>query len=182
MILEKKREALKEAANEIMENGDTFTLHKRFDKVNIDLIDKDWAKKIYETRALLRRYENKHTPLFVGVSIILFFLLLFLYALISTNYFYEKFGVDVSLFDNGFMYWGLFILYIYFLIKLSGLMRKVYLNLKWKTINDELKMIKMESSFLQNQFGASKEFSSLVSIIVDKLTDEEYKRYRNYQV
>lgn len=165
MNLDEKIEALKEAANSIMENGDTFTLRKSFGSVDIDLIDEERSKKLYKTRAILRRYMNKSTPFWGIVSVILFLFLLYIIIMI-----YEK---NYYTFQNVWAIFGLFLIYIYLISKLRPAFQKMYYYSVWDDISEEFKKLNIDSSFLQNQFGASDEFSDTISVLVDKLVEEE---------
>jgi len=181
MDISERTEAVKEAVSNILIYGDNFRIRKNDDGIiACEIIDEEKSKKIYKTRAILRRYNNKSILFAAMLHMILFGFLLFLFLIIAHKGTANRIGINIHFLDHWFTYIGLLLIYFYVLNRIAHMIRRIHVNIKWKSIFSEFQYIKVDDSFLQNEFGNHKEYIELVSVIADKLSLEKEKSMNNY--
>jgi len=181
MDIKERIEAIKNAISPILNYGDNFTIKKNKDGlISVEVIDEEKSKKIYKTRAILRKYNKRTLIVIATMHVILFSFLLFIFLMIAEEEVAKDLGLNISYLNHWFVYIGLFIIYIYFINMIAQIIRKIYVFLRWNSILGDVNYIQIDEVFLQNEFGIHKEYFELVSIIADKLSLQKEKDIDTY--
>lgn len=170
-----KRDLLKKAAKEILEDGDSFLIKKKNGEIIFETDDPKKMEKSYKVRSLLKRYHSRHLVIWGAFSVFIMLFYLLVALLIHLNSFYQS-GINISYLDNWIIYLGLFILYFITLNKTKNILQKISFLFFWKNLRVRLLDISVDEHFLVNEYGDNKEFSDLVLLISDALYSEKRNR------
>jgi len=166
---EKKR-SFEKLAEEILEDGDVFTIRKNNGKVVFDSDSPDTIEKSYKTRAILKKYNRGYLRFYGAVSTITLIILLSIFVQIRTS---------KSEFDNWVVYLGLFILYGIIVNKIRKTIHYIYIRFNWKKLRSDLQDIPVNNHYLQNEYGDNSEFEELITNIIARFDSERKRRSYN---
>ena len=163
-----KQNALREAAGEILDDGDRFIIVKKNGIVDFEFENPERTEKAYKVRAVLKRFNSKYTLMF-GVFSLLLFCVFFMIAISFVAEVYIGDDFSLGLFNNWVGYGGLIMFYFVTINALKIVIQKVTFFLHWPTMKVEFQALKADSAFMMNEYGDNKEYYELVLFIVDKM-------------